>query len=285
MIWEVHAVYEAELDRPRAAWHVIAPPNHNHRHRRQNYQNEEKPTMLRNAAVPYGRLADSSEVRPRRAWRSFSLAAAILAVVLAAAGLIAIRPGTHRPGGPNGDQQPGLAGQSASPTAGAVQSLTASPIPIMSPPVTVWPLPLTPPMAGIGTFRVNPPILCEALVPNSDSINVFTRPTYNGVVIGRIPAGTVVAIVDTVFAPTAATQATLWVYVMMGVGEDLVQGWASADSLALLSGCPAPTDLGALTPYDPALMATPTVIPFNPMAPVVTPSSTPLPSPTPIRGQ
>jgi hypothetical protein len=117
--------------------------------------------------------------------------------------------------------------------------------------------PLGDAIASVVPTVVNPAgsqgALCQAFVNLSTGVDVLSRPSENAVVIGHIPLGTTVSILDQQWDTT--TTPSTWLFVSGMVDGQMVQGWASARDLSFYgdTSCPIPAEIQAIQTTSDAL--------------------------------
>jgi hypothetical protein len=146
------------------------------------------------------------------------LAAAALAVVIFGTALFAMN---RR--GPNEVNLSALAG-SATPTA----ATSATPIPSL----TFTPTPFQA-VGGAGS----PQILCQGVIAASEGVNLFSRPTVNAIVVGRLPFNAVVDVLEMAYPQVGPAATPDWYYVSAAASGQTMQGWIVADSLSAGNPC------------------------------------------------
>jgi hypothetical protein len=261
MLTEINAEYRAELAPPVFTSARIPSSTNGHspsfstNHHRATGEDENM-----NIAYPITRTIPRVKVASRGRWYSAAtLAAAIIAIVLFAAVLIARRP-------PNEPDQANpaviLTDITATPTLPPTFVPTVSPTPA----AFVDPGNLNPtlvPDGGIIMPTQNTlPVLCRGTITDASSageVNVFSDPSVNGVVVGRIPIGIQVDIIgQRSIAITAVPQT--WYYVRP---VDYTEGWVS-DSFIILDGTCGSMGLELSYETCPTPPPTPTPLPTMP---------------------
>jgi hypothetical protein len=150
------------------------------------------------------------------------LAAAALAIVIFGTALFAMN---RR--GPNEVNLSALAG-SATATPTAAFSAT----PTLIPSLTFTPTPF---QAGSGAG--NPQVVCQGAIATSEGANLFSRPTVNAIVVGRLPFNAAVDVLEIVYPTIGPAETPNWYYVSAGIDGQTMQGWVVADSLSPGNQC------------------------------------------------
>lgn len=142
--------------------------------------------------------------------RNFSpLAAAVVAVILFGMALIGLRP--------PGNLQPAAIIQNASATPLATLTFTPTPVAMVQG-GTATPIP-----SSISST------ICEVFSLAPDGIDVYSRPELDALVVGHVPAGVPLAILDQANGPFSpdSPDSIVWFYVSALVNRVPVQGWVS----------------------------------------------------------
>jgi hypothetical protein len=235
MILELNEAYSAE-------W-----PDDHHAAR------EEQLNMINTTIIP----------QPARRVPWTLLSAAALAIVIFGTALFAMNR--------RGPNEMNLAALAGSPTATPLhlETATVTPSPSFTETFTATPIP-----ALDGAGNVSPQILCQGVIAASEGINLFSRPTVNAIVVGRLPANVQVDVLEVVYPQTIPALNPEWYYVSAAYGGQTVQGWIVAASLSANNACLSAVIPGISLPtmIPPGFVPTLTAIPPSAFAPTLVPT-------------
>lgn len=110
---------------------------------------------------------------------------------------------------------------------------TASHTPTITPSPTITPTPTPTP-----TITPTPLELCQALAL-TEGIRIRSRPTTAATQIGRIPTGTIVAILEQQ-RQEGTTEGPIWYFTRIRIEDSYSEGWVRSDTLRPISGSECP---------------------------------------------
>lgn len=110
---------------------------------------------------------------------------------------------------------------------------TASHTPTITPSPTITPTPTPTP-----TITPTPLELCQALAL-TEGIRIRSRPTTAATQVGRIPTGTIVAILEQQ-RQEGTTEGPIWYFTRIRIEDSYSEGWVRSDTLRPISGAECP---------------------------------------------